>query len=162
MRIAGSHARVHGDDDPLAFVDTRDRESADDLVDRQLERVQRADEVGDERGRGCSYISRGLPICSTRPAVHDRDAVGHGQRFLLVVRDVDERRAELVLDPLQLQLHLLAQLHVQRAERLVEQQRSRTVDERARERDALLLPARELARAPALQPFELDDAEDLE
>ena len=68
------------------------------------------------------------------------------------MRDVDERRAELVLDALQLELHLLAQLHVERAERLVEQQRGGPVDERARERDPLLLAARELPRPPALEP----------
>ena len=47
---------------------------------------------------------------------------------------------------LQLELHLLAQLQVERAERLVEQQHARPVDERARERDALALAARELDR----------------
>ena len=47
---------------------------------------------------------------------------------------------------LQLELHLLAQLEVERAERLVEQQHARLVHERARERDALLLAARELPR----------------
>ena len=36
------------------------------------------------------------------------------------------------------------------------------VDERARQRDALLLAARELPRAPVLEPLQLDDAQDLE
>ena len=79
-------------------------------------------------------------------AVHDRDAVGHRERLLLVVRHVDERDADVALDALQLDLQLLAQLQVERAERLVEQQHGGAVDERARERDALLLAARELAR----------------
>ncbi|HEY6017040.1 MAG TPA: coproporphyrinogen III oxidase [Gaiellaceae bacterium] len=48
-----------------------------------------------------------------------------------------------MLDPLQLQLHLLAQLQVERAERLVEQEHARPVDERPRERDPLLLAAGE-------------------
>ena len=52
----------------------------------------------------------------------------------------------------------LPQLHVESAERLVEEQRRRAVDERARQRDALLLAARELPRPAALEPFELDDA----
>jgi hypothetical protein len=38
------------------------------------------------------------------------------------VRDVDEGEADVLLDPLQLDLHLLAQLQVERAERLVEEQ----------------------------------------
>ena len=53
------------------------------------------------------------------------------------------------LDRLELDLHLLAQLEVERAERLVEQQHARPVDQRARERDALPLAAGELARAGA-------------
>ena len=47
---------------------------------------------------------------------------------------------------LELDLHLLAELEVERAERLVEQQHLRPVDDRARERDALALAAGELAR----------------
>ena len=70
-------------------------------------------------------------------------------RLLLVVRDVDERDADLLLDVLELDLQLPAQAQVQRAERLVEQQRARAVDERAGERDALLLAAGELRRACA-------------
>ena len=61
--------------------------------------------------------------------------------------DEDERDADVALDRLQLDLHLLAQLEVERAERLVEQQHLRTVDERSGERDALALAARELVRA---------------
>ncbi len=57
------------------------------------------------------------------------------------MRDVDERCSELGLDPLQLELHLLAQLHVERAEWLVQQERGRLVDESPGERDALLLAA---------------------
>ena len=93
--------------------------------------------------------------------VHDGDPVRHRKRLVLIVRHVDEGRTELVLDSLQLQLHLLAQLHVECSERLVEQERSRPVDERACERDTLLLAAGELARAATLQPFELDDPQHL-
>ena len=82
-------------------------------------------------------------------AVHDGDAVAHRERLFLVVRDVHERRARARLDLLELELHLLAQLEVERAQRLVEQQRGGFVDERARERDALLLAAGELP-GPAL------------
>ena len=60
--------------------------------------------------------------------------------------DVEEGDPDLALDLLQLDLHLLAQLQVERAERLVEQQHRRAVDERAGERHALHLAARELAR----------------
>jgi hypothetical protein len=52
----------------------------------------------------------------------DGQAVAHRERLLLVVRDVDEGQPDLLLDLLELDLHRLAQLQVERAERLVEQQ----------------------------------------
>ena len=60
------------------------------------------------------------------------------------MRDVDECDPELLLDPLQLDLELLAKLEVERAERLVEEERLGPVDNGARERNTLPLPAREL------------------
>ena len=77
------------------------------------------------------------------------------------MRDVDERDPDLVLDALQLELHLLAELQVERAERLVEQEDARVVDERARERDALLLAARELLRLALPRTLEADELEHL-
>ena len=65
------------------------------------------------------------------------------------MRHVHERDADVVLDALELDLQLTAQAQVERAERLVEEQRARVVHERARERDALLLAAGELLRAGA-------------
>ena len=59
---------------------------------------------------------------------------------------------DLGLDPLELDLHLPAQLEVERAERLVEQQHLGPVDERPGQGDPLLLAAGELRRlacAPA-------------
>ena len=77
---------------------------------------------------------------------HHRDPVRHRQRLLLVVGHVDERDPDLALDPLQLELQPLAELQVERAERLVEQQHLGQVDERAGQRHPLLLAARELVR----------------
>ena len=53
-------------------------------------------------------------------AVHHGDPIRHGERLFLVVRHVHERCPELELDPFQLQLHLLSQLHVERPQGLVE------------------------------------------
>ena len=53
---------------------------------------------------------------------------------------------DLGLDALELDLHLPAQLEVERAERLVEQQHLRVVDQGARQRHPLLLAAGELGR----------------
>ena len=77
----------------------------------------------------------------------------------LVVRDEDERDPELGLERLELDLEVLAQLRVQRAERLVEQQHARPQHQRARERDALLLAARQLV---GLAPRELGHVDQLE
>ena len=65
------------------------------------------------------------------------------------MRHEDQGDAEPLLQLLQLELHLLAQLAVERAQRLVAQQHARLDHERAGERHALLLAARELA-GPAL------------
>ena len=80
---------------------------------------------------------------------HDRDAIGHRERFFLIVRDVQERRAELFVQRLELELHLLAELEVDRTERLIEQQDGGVEDEGAGQGDALALSAGELRRRPA-------------
>ena len=98
---------------------------------------------------GRSYSSSGVPELRHPTGVHDRDPVAHRQRLLLVVGHVHERDADLALDALELELEALAELEVQRTERLVEQQHVRTVDERPGEGDPLLLAAGELVR-PAL------------
>ena len=78
----------------------------------------------------------GVPTCSTRPLRHHGDAVGHRERLLLVVRDVDERDADLLLQRLQLDLQRLAELGVQSAERLVEQEHRGVQDRRGPARRA--------------------------
>ena len=87
--------------------------------------VRHAEEVRDERRlRLLVHLRRRRDLLDV-PVGHDRDPVGHRQRLFLVVRHVDERDPELLLDPLQLELQRLAQLCVERAERLVEQQHRR-------------------------------------
>ena len=106
--------------------------------------VRLADEVGDELVDGVAVDLGRCTDLLDLARVHDHDLIGHGQRFLLVVGDEDEGDADLLLNVLELLLHLLAQLQVERAERLVEQQHARLVDERAGDGDALLLTAGEL------------------
>ena len=60
---------------------------------------------------------------------------------------IDEGDADLVLQADQLELHLLAQLLVERRERLVEQQHLRALHQRAGQRHALPLAAGELVAA---------------
>ena len=78
--------------------------------------------------------------------VEQQDAVRHRHRLVLVVRD-DQRRQPHLQDQLaQPGARLLAQLGVEVGQRLVHQDHRRVVDQRARDRDALLLAARELVR----------------
>ena len=115
---------------------------------RHRHQVRDAEEVGDEhRPRLLVHLRRRRHLLDMAVR-HHGDPVGHRQRLFLVVRDVDERDPELLLDRLQLDLQRLAQLRVERAEWLVEQQNRRVQDEGARERDALLLATRELRRPP--------------
>ena len=55
--------------------------------------------------------------------MHDHHGVGEGQRFGLVVGDVDHRQVELAMQRLQLGAELPFQLGVDHGERLVEQHR---------------------------------------
>jgi hypothetical protein len=83
-----------------------------------------------------------------RAVVEDADAVRHGQRLALVVRDIDDIDAQPVVQVLDFELHMLAKLLVERAERFVHQYELRLEHQRAGERDALLLATGHL-RGPA-------------
>ena len=68
---------------------------------------------------------------------------------------------QLVVQTAQPAAQLLAHLGVERAERLVEQQHARLDGERARERDALALAARQLRGIAIREPVELHELEQL-
>ena len=88
--------------------------------------------------------------------IEDRDPRGQRQGLALIVGDEDEGRAELLMQPLHFVLHTAAQVLVERRERLVEQEDGRLEDERARERHALLLAAREFRRQLAFMAVQAD------
>ena len=88
------------------------------------------------------------------PAVEHGDAVRHHHRFLLVVGNVDDGDAEAAVDAAYLVLHLLAQVAVERAERLVHQHQARLEHQRAGNGHALLLAARQLRGAALLEPLQ--------
>ena len=67
-------------------------------------------------------MSIGVPICWMRPSDMTDNGVGHRERLFLVVGDEHEGDAHGLLYLLQLLLHVLAQLQVERGERLVQQQ----------------------------------------
>src|SRR5262249_22910810 len=126
-----------------------------------LELVRDADEVGHE-GALRPLVDLGRRPELLDPAlVEDGEAVAHRERLVLVVRDVDAGDAEVLLQALEEELHLLAQLQVERAERLVEQQHLGPVDERPGERDALALAAGELHGLPAAEARQAHPVEHL-
>ncbi len=77
---------------------------------------------------------------------HDRDPMPHRHRLDLIVGDVDSRGLEPALQLDQLGPGLDPQLCVEIRKRLVHEKRLRLADDRARERDALALPTRQLCR----------------
>ena len=107
---------------------------------------------------GRSYSSCGVVHLLQLALAHDGDAVAHRHRLDLVVRDVDRRHAEVVLQPRDLRAHLHAQLGVEVGERLVHQEGLRLAHDRAAHRHALALAAREVARLAIEQRLEVEDA----
>ena len=69
---------------------------------------------------------------------------------------VDDRRVEILVEPLDLGSHLHAQLGIEVGQRLVHQEDGGIADQRAAERDALLLAARQL---PGLALEKVGDVE---
>ena len=115
-----------------------------------------ADEIRDESGlRLVVDILRRAEL-EDMPRAHDGHAVAHGQRFLLIVGDEDEGDAALALNALEFQLHLAAELEVERAQRLIQQQHIRLVNQRARNRHTLLLAAGEAGNAALFKACQTD------
>ena len=128
---------------------------------RAEQEIRAAEERRDEPRAGPLIQRARLADFLEPAAVHDADSVGHAERFFLVVRHEHRRDSDGALDLADRAPQLLADLRVERAERLVEQQHARLVRQRACERDALLLAARELARQAVVVAFERDELQQL-
>ena len=89
-------------------------------LDRHRHQVRHAEEVRDEDRLRLLVHLLGRGDLLDVAAVHHGDPVGHRERLFLVVRHIHKGDLELLLDRLQLQLQVLAQLRVERTERLVE------------------------------------------
>ena len=90
-----------------------------------------------------------------------RDPLAERHRLDLVVRDVDRRHAEPLVEARELAAHRDAQLGVEVGQRLVHQERLRLAHHRAAHRDALALAARELGRLAVEQLVEAERRRDL-
>src|SRR5438093_11822544 len=140
-----------------AYVsDLRERTAIYEMQ-RPVQQIARADEVGNEgRGRLVVDIERIADLLEDA-FIHHGDPIGHGEGLLLVVRDVDGRDVQLLLDATDLIAHAHAELRVDIRERLVTEETFRTEDARSGERDALLLPSGELRGVPLHDAGESDD-----
>ena len=102
-----------------------------------------------------------MPTCSIAALVQHRDPVGDVERLLLVVGDQDGGDVDLVVEAAQPRPQVRADLGVEGAERLVEQQHLRVDGERAGQRHPLALAAGELGRVAVLEAVQPDDLEQL-
>ena len=93
--------------------------------------------------------------------VHHDDLLGHLHRLLLVVGDEDGGHVDLPVQPPEPFAQLGANLRVQRPEGLVEQQHAGLHRQRARERHALQLPARQLRGVATGESLEPDQGQQL-
>ena len=110
-------------------------------------RADRAEEAHHEVGRRLVVDLPRRADLLDLAVVHHRDPVGDLHRLLLIVGDEHGGHALLVVQAAQPLPQLRADVRVERAERLVEQQHLRLDRQRARERHPLALTARQLVRA---------------
>ena len=130
------------------------------LRDRARDEVhgRRTEEIGHEHGRR-SIVELERRTQLLDPAiVHDHHEVRHGHGLDLVVRDVDRRAPETLVQRLDLGAHLDPELRIEVRERFVEQEQFRLPDERPAHRHPLALAARELSREALEKGIEIQDA----
>ena len=119
---------------------------ASDHLGRQ--KVGAPDEIGDEATSGSLVnIFRRANLLDAA-SVEDGNAIGHGERFDLIVSDEKAGNPELALDVADLAAQFLAQLGVQIGEWLIQEQDRRFDDQCPCQRYPLLLAAGELTDAP--------------
>src|SRR5262249_15070122 len=132
-------------------------EIRDDAVDQ----VGVADEIDHEAAARVAVDLPAVALLHDAAAVHHDDAVRQRQRLGLVVGDVDRGDAEALLQLLELDAHALAQLGVEIAQRLVEQEDARLAHQAAGEGNALLLAAAQPRRRTLAEPGEAHHGERL-
>ena len=115
-------------------------------------KVGLSDEIGDEQRR--RHVIDGLPACRTvQPTLVVRDAIGHGKRFVVIVRDEDRCGLRAAQQVMQFLAHPSGHIRIKVAERLVEQgAKSGMLHQRPSESHPLLLTAGQLMRVATSKP----------
>lgn len=115
----------------------------------------------DERPRGGPDLRRRIDL--VQPAiVHDTDAIPESERLVMIVSDMDRRRAGCVEHGGQFPDEPIAKMTVERSERFVEQQHPGRRSERPSERNTLRLTARECRDRSPFVTSETDQLEEFD
>ena len=130
-------AELAGDRKRVAVVNALRVDEVDARVADKVRRLQ-IDRVGVQAQRGIDLGDLAL--------LEQRDLRGHRQRFDLIVRDVDDRGAGLLVKTLQFRAHVDAKTRVEVRKRLVQKQELRARRDRAGDCNTLLLTAGKLVR----------------
>ena len=133
------------------------------------DRAARRQEVHRGAAEEAGYEHRARPVVDLErragledlAAIHHGDTVAHGHGLDLVVGDVDRGRGDPVVQPTQLLAHQLAELGVERAQRLVHQEGLGPADDRAAQRDPLAVAAGQPADRLVEQVLDVQEARDL-
>ncbi|CAM2152096.1 hypothetical protein PT2222_270114 [Paraburkholderia tropica] len=152
-------ARLHRDLLRFAAVVTHDDAVTRDLRDRAFEKVhlRRADETRDEavRRRVIEPVRR-ADLLDVARREHD-DLVRERHRLDLIVRHVDHRGLQFVVQAREFEAHLHAQRGVEVRERFVEQKHLGLARDRPPDRHALTLTARKLLGLAIEQMVDVQD-----
>ncbi len=152
---------------PRAAVDLEERQRDGPPAGRQDRGKQVHPRGAHERGD--EAVAGRLVEVTRRPDLHDpplaehADPLGHRQGLELIGRRVEHRHAQLPVEPLELHPRVMAELGVEIRQGLVEEEQLRPPDDRAPDRDPLLLAAAQRRRpAPegVADPQELGDLAD--
>ena len=120
-------------------------------LDRAFKEIhgRRTHKIGDKE-IGWRIVNLGRrPDLLQLTILQDGDLGRKRHRLNLIVRDIDDCCSSLLVEPLDFNAHVDAQLSVKIRERLVEQEHLRLTHERSAHGYALPLTARELARSPS-------------
>src|SRR5665811_727038 len=115
-------------------------------------------------GVGACWFLVDVARCADLPDVaelHEDDAIGKRQRFLLIVGDINRGQSQRVVKPAYLRAHLQPELGVEIAQRFVHEHDSRLGDDGAGDGDALLLATGKLCRVFLAMLAQMDQVQDL-
>ena len=119
---------------------------------------RRADKLRHKKiPRSIEKFERGTDLLDDA-VMHHHDAVSHGHGLDLIVRHIDGRGFQTLMKSLDFSPHRNTQLGVKIGKRFIEQKYFWIAHDGATHRNALALPARQLARVTIQQRIQIQDA----